>query len=109
MISFIKEKPLNIIFSAMFIVIWTGICIRAFASAHSKEKSVSATVIAKNLYRLPVYRKSEASFDKYEYVITFLIGKTKKDFKVGKFSFDGYDIGKKGVLTYKGEKIISFE
>lgn len=102
-------SSVNIIFSALFIVIWTGICIKVFSSAYSKEKSVPASIVSKNLYRPPVYRKSQAPFEKCEYVITFLIGGTKKDFKTDKVSFDGYDIGQKGILTYKGSKIINFE
>ena len=42
-------------------------------------------------------------------VIVFDIEGEKKSFYVSEFSYDGYRIGEKGKLTYKGDKLISFK
>ena len=44
-----------------------------------------------------------------KYMIAFSVdGKTKR-FQVSQFSYNGYQVNEKGMLTYKGNQLIKFE
>ena len=43
------------------------------------------------------------------YVVVFMVGKKKLSFNVSEFSYGEYKLNEHGILTYKGDKIYSFE
>lgn len=71
---------------------------------------------AKTLPAVVADKQKTESFSKYsgtgkqeKYVVIFSAEGKKHAFYVSKFSYDGYHIGEKGKLTYKGNKLLSFK
>ena len=93
------------IIAASVVIVWfVGILIRIFRQRYSKAKTVSATVIHKQVTE---------SFSKYSgktenYFVTFRIGNKHRSFKVSQFSYNGYRIGETGTLKYKADRLIDF-
>ena len=98
----------NFIFALIGAIIVIGIIIRVKINLYSKEKRIKAIVFDKQSYDKQIYRKSQASFTRKEYVITFLCGNKKKYFSVSELSYRNYKVNQKGTLKYKGNQIIDF-
>lgn len=45
---------------------------------------------------------------KPQYYIVFSVGSRKRSFRVSEFSFRGYKINERGILKYKGSRLIDF-
>jgi len=56
-----------------------------------------------------VFAKYSGNGKREKYVIVFSVGGKKKSFYVSEFSYGGYRINEKGVLKYKGDKIVDFK
>lgn len=100
---------INFIFALMGIAILTAIFLRVIINTYSKEKSIEAEVIDKNSYNKEIIRKNESSVKKKEYIITFLCKNKKKYFNVSELSYKNYKLKQKGILRYKGNKLIDFK
>ncbi len=98
----------NGIFAVIGAIIVIGIIVKTIKNMCAKEKCVKAVVTDKQSYDRPIYRKSQASFTRKEYVITFLCGDRKKYFTVSELSYGNYRMNQKGILRYKGNQIIDF-
>ena len=70
-------------------------------------RTVSAVVADKQ--KSEVFSKYSGSGKRERYVVIFSAGNQKYSFYVSKFSYDGYRIGEKGKLTFKGNQLISFQ
>ena len=89
-------------------VIWfIGILVWFFRRQYGRPKTVSATVVSKQVTE---------SFSKYSgngtakhYYVTFSVNGKHRSFKVSEFSYNGYRKGETGKLTYKGDRIIDFQ
>ena len=99
----------NGIFGLLGIIIVIGIIARLCSNYFSKEKEVRATVVNKQSYDKQIYSKSQASYTKKEYVITFQCGNKKRHFDVSELSYGNYRINQKGILRYKGSRLIDFK
>lgn len=99
----------NIIFVLISIVIVVGIIARLCSNYFAAEKEVKATVIKKQSYDKQIYRKSQAPFLKREYVITFQCGNKIRHFEVSELSYSNYRVNQKGILRYKGSRLIDFK
>jgi len=99
----------NFIFALIGAIIVVGISIKVIINIFSKEKSIKAIVVDKQSYDKQIYRKSQALFTRKEYVITFLCGNKKKYFNVSEFSYGNYQVNQKGILKYKGNRIVDFK
>ena len=99
----------NFIFALIGAIIVVGISIKVIINIFSKEKSIKAIVVDKQSYDKQIYRKSQASFTRKEYVITFLCGNKKKYFSVSELSYRNYKVNQKGTLKYKGNRIVDFK
>lgn len=62
-----------------------------------------------------VNKQTVETFSKYagtskhtKYAVTFSVNGKNRSFYVSAFSYNGYKKGDTGVLTYKGDKLISF-
>lgn len=99
----------TVLFIAVILVIWLGILVRILRNKLSTVKAVSAVVVKKQCYEKQMYSKSQAPFVKKEYVVTFLSGKRKLHFEVSEFSYNGYTVDQKGILKYKGSRLIDFK
>ncbi len=101
--------PNNIV-GFLFISIWllafVAVVIKLIKNRYAPIKSVNAIVIDKQIIE---------SFSKYagdgkhkKYVVVFLANNKKLSFYVSAFSYGGYKIKEKGILKYKGSKLIDF-
>lgn len=99
----------NYIFAIIAFVIFIGIVIKAAVNILSKERQVEAIIVDKQSYDKIVYRKSQAPFTKKEYIITFNCGNKKRHFEVSELSYGNYKINQKGILSYKGNRLIDFK
>ena len=99
----------NLVFALIGVIIGIGIIIRVIMNICSKEKSIKAIVVDKQSYDKQIYRKSQAPLTRKEYVITFLCGNKKKYFNVSEFSYGNYQVNQKGILKYKGNRIVDFK
>ena len=98
----------NFTFVLVGAIIVVGISINIIKNIFSKEKTIRATVVDKQCYDKQIYRKNQDTFTRKEYIITFLCGDKKKYFNVSELSYKNYRVNQKGMLKYKGTKIIDF-
>ncbi len=105
------DNTFSYILIALSLGLWLLYMVRiiskAIKSKYGPTKTVNAVVIDKHIIE---------SFSKYagngkiqKFVVVFSIDGKKKAFYVSQFSYGGYRVSEKGRLTYKGEKLISFE
>lgn len=99
---------INFLFVLIGIAIMVGVIARICSNYFSKEKEVKATVVNKQSYDKQIYRKSQAPFTKKEYVITFQCGNKKRHFYLSESSYENYRVNQKGILRYKGNRLIDF-
>lgn len=99
----------NYVFGLIGIIIVIGIFGKILINTFSKEQSIKAELVDKQCYDKRIYSKRQAPYTKKEYVITFLCGNKKKYFNVSESSFKNYRVNQKGMLKYKGNKIIDFK
>ena len=106
------EKIFGIIFissiAALFLLVFVRIVYKVIKSRTSPEKTVEAVVVGKNVVER--FSKYSGNSKTESYVIAFMVEGKKKTFYVSEFSYNnGYNIGEKGMLTYQGDNLISFE
>ena len=105
-----SEKIIDIIglLPLFFCIILTVfIIVRIIRNGIAPVKKVKAVVLEKYTYQ-PVSR-TQGAYNTTNYVIVFQTGKKKLSFNVSEFSYSGYRKKERGMLTYKGDKIISFK
>ena len=76
-------------------------------------KNILAPV--KKEHAVVVHKQTVEQFSKYfgngkhtKYVVVFSVDGKKRSFYVSQFSYNGYRINEKGMLTYKGDRLIDF-
>lgn len=104
-----RNLSVNYIFVIVEIIIISGIIIRLIHNNFSKEKREKAIVVKKQCFDRQIYRKNQAPFVKKEYIITFQCKKKKRHFDVSELSYDNYMVNQKGILKYKGSRLIDFK
>jgi hypothetical protein len=78
--------------------------IRWIAYRLAPVKKVRATVVDKNR----IEGMSRQGGKRYRYAVVFSAEGKRLSFYVSEFSFGGYRKGERGMLTYKGNRIIDF-
>lgn len=106
------EKIFGIIFissiAALFLLVIIRLVYKVIKSQTAPVKTVEAVVVDKNVVER--FSKYSGNSKSYGYVIVFMVEGKKKTFYVSEFSYNnGYEINEKGMLTYQGDNIISFE
>ena len=101
------ENLPSIILFSLFIGIALLALVRVAILRCAPTKTVSATVSHKQ--KTETFSKYSGSGKQERYVVIFSANGKKHSFYVSKFSYDGYRIGQKGKLTYKGKKLLSFQ
>ena len=92
----------------LFLVVIVRIIYKTIKSQTSPVKTVEAVVVGKNVVER--FSKYSGNAKTESYVIAFTVDGKKKTFYVSEFSYNnGYNIDEKGMLTYQGDKLISFE
>ena len=105
------ENMFNIIGSLLVIGIWivvlANIIIRVVRNKYAPIKTVKAVVVSK--HKIETFSKYSGNGKQEKYVVIFSVEGKKKSFYVSPFSYDGYNVNEKGMLKYKGDKIIEFQ
>ena len=99
---------MNYVFVILELVIIIGIVVKILHNYFSKEKREEAVVINKQSFDKTIYRKNQAPLAKKSYVITFQCKNKKRHFNVSELSYNNYRINQKGILKYKGSRLIDF-
>ncbi len=107
--AYLFGNIVNYSFGLLGVIIIAGIMVQLIYRYFSKEKQEIATVIKKQSYDKQVYRKNEASFVKKEYVVTFQCGNKQRHFEVSELSYCNYKVNQKGMLKFKGSRLIDFK
>lgn len=99
---------INIIFTAVGVMIAAGIIIRIIKSRRCAEKRVTARIIDKQTYIKTVVSKSQPPFEKERYIVAFLNGNKRLTFYVSREFYNRCEINQTGTLIYKGSRITDF-
>ena len=105
------ENVINIVITSIFIGIGAlamgSIIARTIKNRYAPIKKVKAVIIDKN--KIESFSKYSGNGKAEKYVIVFSVNGKKKSFYVSQFSYNGYKVNEKGILKYKGNKLISFK
>ncbi len=96
-------------FVALGIIIITGVSFRLIFNLLSKEKQEKAVVANKQHFDKQIYRKNGLPFARKEYIVTVECRNKKRHFEVSELSYKNYKVGQKGILRYKGNRLIDFK
>ena len=98
----------GIMLSALsFVLIFLYVIIRHLTDKYGKVKTVEAVVIHKS--KMEPFSKVKSSGMGTRCYVVFQVNGKKISFRVSEFSYNGYRIGEKGTLKYKGERLIDFK
>ena len=98
---------ISMAFVCIGLLAFAGVLVKALKNKHAPVKTVKGTVSDKQ--KIENISKYAGNGKREKYVVVFSVEGKKKSFYVSKFSYNGYKVGEKGVLTYKGDKLISFQ
>ena len=98
------ENLPNYITMALFLVVSLLAVVRLFGWRFSPVRKAKGEVIHKQT----VENFSKYSGKKVQYAVVFLVNGKRKSFYVSAFSYNGYRVGEKGTLTYRGDRLIDF-
>ena len=101
------ENLLNIIAVSLYIFVIIGAIISFILNRFAPVKSVKAEVVNKQINE--TFSRYSGTGKRKKYVIVFLAEGKKKFFYVSQFSYNGYRVGEKGTLKYKGDRLIGFQ
>ena len=99
---------INIIFTAVGVLIAAGIIIRIIKSWRCAERRVAARVVDKQKYTQTIMSKEQAPFEKERYIVAFLNGNKRLTFYVSREFYNRCEINQTGTLIYKGSRITDF-
>lgn len=91
----------------LFLLCWFLILKKLMMSRYAPVKTVQAEVIDK--YKENTFSKYPGVSKQEVYIVVFAAQDAKFSFAVSELSFQQYNIKEKGTLTYKGNRIISFQ
>lgn len=94
------------VFIGVFLFAFAAVAIKQIKNRYASEKSIKAIVIDKQI--IESFSKYAGDGKQKKYVVVFLANNKKLSFYVSAFSYEGYKIKEKGVLKYKGSKLIDF-
>ena len=105
------DRYLGIVFSLPFIILFLvaifHLILKLIRDRHAPVKTVGAVVIDK--HKIELVSKYSGTGKTEKYVVVFLADGKKKAFYVSPFSYKGYHIKDKGLLTYRGDTLIGFK
>ena len=105
------ENISNIVIISLFIGVgalaMVSIIARTIKNRYASVKTVKAVVIDKHI--VENFSKYSGNGKNEKYVIVFSVDGKKKSFYVSQFSYNGYRVNEKGLLKYKGDRLIEFK
>ena len=97
--------------AALFLGLWlaaiVGIFMKMVKNKHAPARTVEAVVVDKRIVESFTVYSGNGKRERYE--VVFSVDGKEKAFYVSGFSYGGYSIGEKGMLTYKGDSLIGFQ
>lgn len=96
-----------VIMLVLFCLLWLLVILRWAKNALAPVKTVRAEVIDKQ--KVTFFSKYKGDGKSVRYSVVFLVAGKKRSFYVSEFSYGGYRHGEKGMLTYKGNRILDFK
>ena len=91
-----------------FVIISGGTIVSIYKNHISSTKEVKATIIDKSIFEKLIMRKCQAPYTTEVYVVSFQAGEKILKFNVSKYSYENFAIDQRGVLRYKGNRLIDF-
>ena len=105
------ENISNIVIVSLFMGVGAlalvSVLVKAVKNRYAPIKTVKAVVVDKN--KVETFSKYSRTGKSEKYVIVFSVEGKKKSFYVSQFSYNGYRVNEKGMLKYKGDKLIEFK
>lgn len=105
------ENVSNIIIASIFVglgvLAMVSLLVKVINNRYALVKTVKAVIVDKN--KVEAFSRYSGTGKSEKYVIVFDVDGKKKSFYVSQFSYNGYRINEKGMLKYKGEKLIEFK
>jgi len=95
------------LFPLLLLVLGLFVLVKLAVRATAPIKKVPATVIDK--YKEVGFSKYSGDSTYTRYVIVFSVQGKKLSFPVSEFSYEGYTVNERGILTYRGNRIIAFD
>ena len=100
------ENPVSCVFIGIFAILALFCGFRLLKNVLSPIRSVEASVIHKQ--KVENISGYSGTGKHTKYAVTFSAGNNRFSFYVSEFSYRGYRIGEKGILKYKGDRLIEF-
>ncbi|MBR7163574.1 MAG: DUF2500 family protein [Clostridia bacterium] len=97
----------NVIAIVLFFLCWILIIKKFVFNRYATVKTVKAKIVDK--YKPDIVSKYPGTYKEECYIVVFKTKNKKLSFNVSEFSYGNYKINEKGILKYKGSKIISFQ
>lgn len=101
----------NYLMKILFVILLCAVCwgrliLTFIKNKYSPVKTVKAVVVDK--YKAHSVSRIQGTFKRDAYIVVFLAGNKRLSFRVSEFSFQNYRIKERGILKYKGYRIIDF-
>ena len=94
------------LFPLLLLVLGLFVLVKLAVRATAPVKRVPATVVDK--YKEVRFSKYSGDGTHTRYVVIFSARGKKLSFPVSEFSYEGYAVNDRGILTYRGDRIIGF-
>ena len=102
----IASIVIGCLFGGIFALALVRSLIKAVKNRCGSVKTVPATIVDKQT--VENFSKYAGNGKQVKYVVVFSVNGKRKGFYVSAFSYDGYHVGEKGTLKYKGDQLIEF-
>ncbi len=103
----VLSNAVAVFFLGLWLAAIVGIFVKTIKSKHALARTVEAVVVDKHIVESFSVYSGNGKREKFE--VVFSVDGKKKAFYVSEFSYGGYWIGEKGMLTYKGDSLIGFK
>ncbi len=100
------ENFMGYLFIGIWLLAFVAVVVRQIKNRYAPVKTVHAVVVDKHI--IEAFSKYATDGKQKKYVVVFLADNKKLSFYVSEFSYRGYRRNEKGVLKYKGSKLIDF-
>ena len=101
------SNAIAILFLGLWLAAIVGMFVKMAKNKFAPGRTVEAVVVDKHIVENFSVYSGSGKREKYE--VVFAVDGTEKAFYVSEFSYGGYWIGEKGMLTYKGDRLIGFK
>ncbi len=102
------HKAIILLAIACTLFLFGRIIYQILRNKYAKVKTVKAQVVDK--FKADQFAKIYGSAARVpQYYVVFQIDNKKKSFRVAEFSYGGYRVGERGMLKYKGDRLVDFK